>query len=567
MPKAHADGPDQSTLPAMSRSGVESSRLGAETTGLVVLWSREEPARMGEIVLLPAGDPGPWTFGRGDTGGDDRRLALVRQRPGTRVQAGPLVCPRISRAQLRLSPAPDGGVLVENLGRCALYHGGREVTRVEVMPGETFALHNELLFLCVRRPPVAPPPVEQPVLPVHPFGEADSLGLVGESPALWDLRHRIASVARQPFHVAILGPSGSGKELVAQAIHARSARGGKPMVSRNAATIPEGLADAELFGNIRNYPNPGIPDRPGLAGQARGSTLFLDEFAELPPSLQAHLLRLMDDGEYQRLGEAITRQADLRILAATNRPESDVRADVLARFKIRITVPGLDARRDDIPLLAVHVIRKRAAADPLILARFFPDGDLRNVPRLSPGLVEALVRHPYTTHMRELEALLLHAAFESPGRYLSRPPERRPDVPLSSSTHPVAAVAAPADEEQLRLARLRHHRFSPTACGRDATYPGNRQSADLHLRQWICKVLQTAGWDRESAVDLLAGQAQGELHDRGAKRIATFLANLRTRMANESEDELRKGLTEEWKGSADLVLRVVDALREGRLEA
>ena len=557
---------DWSTLPAMSDSDVASSRRGATSPVLVVLWSRDEPERMGEVLFPPPGDYGPWIFGRGETREDERRLLLARQRPGMRMASGPLTSPRISRAQLRLSPMRTGTILVENIGRCPLHHRGHEVARAELAPGETLSLHNELLFLCARRAPTMPAPIDDPGASPHPFGGPDAFGLVGESPAAWELRERIAAIARQAFHVAILGPSGSGKELVAQAIHARSARGDKPIVSRNAATIPEGLADAELFGNIRNYPNPGIPERPGLAGQAHESTLFLDEFGELPRSLQAHLLRLMDGGEYQRLGEATTRRSDLRVLAATHRPESDFRDDILARLKVRITVPGLDARREDIPLLAVHLIRKHTAADPGILARFFPDGDPHRVPRLSPVLVESLVLHPYATHVRELEALLIRACLDSRGGYVTLRREPSPDAQSSSTPTGYVDAAGWTPEERTRLERLRHNRLSPTACGRDSGYPGNRQTADLHIRQLICKAIQLANWDTVRAADLLAGETAGDLRDRSAARIATFLENLRARIAGESEGELDARLIEEWKGSFDVVQALVRALREGTVK-
>jgi two-component system nitrogen regulation response regulator GlnG/two-component system response regulator HydG len=561
MVKGSKDRLDWSTLPSVSDAEAASSGRRIEWPALVVLWSRDEPARMGEVLLLPHGDPQPWIFGRGE--GGERRLSLVRQRPGTRVPTGPLACPRISRAQLRLSPTPGGGIVVENIGRCALHLRGDRVARALLAPGDVFSLHNEVLFLCTRRPTNMPGGEHELGEPLHPFGGPDTFGFVGESPAAWDLRHRIAAVARQAFHVAILGPSGCGKEIVAQAIHARSARSGKPMVSRNAATIPEGLADAELFGNIRNYPNPGMPERAGLAGQAHESTLFLDEFAELPQSLQAHLLRLMDDGEYHRLGEATARKAHLRILAATNRPESDLRSDVLARLKVRIALPGLEARRDDIPLLAVHLIRKYAATDPAALARFFPDGDAAAMPRLSPILVETLVSHPYATHVRELDALLIRAIFESRGGYVSFRREARGDAPGVSPAHPEPDVPSWTADERSRLERLRQNRFSPTACGRDASYPGNRQTADLHLRQLICRALEIAEWNADRAADLLAGDSEGDLRDKGASRIATFLSNLRARVASESEEEIHRALAEEWKGNADLVHRLVEALRRG----
>ncbi len=132
--------------------------------------------------------------------------------------------------------------------------------------------------------------------------------------------------------------------------------------------------DAELFGHAKNYPNQGSPERRGLVGEADGGTLFLDEFAELPASLQAHLLRVLDDGEYHRLGDARARRADLRLIAATNRPEQSLKHDVLARLKARIAVPDFDARREDIPLLVAHLLRRQAAGAPALLERFFPGG-------------------------------------------------------------------------------------------------------------------------------------------------------------------------------------------------
>src|SRR4029077_9274313 len=127
--------------------------------------------------------------------------------------------------------------------------------------------------------------------------------------------------------VVIAGQSGSGKELVAQAIHALSGRADRRLVSRSAATLPEALIDAELFGNAKNYPNPGMVERSGLIGEAHGSTLFLDELGELPHAAQAHLLRVLDGGEYQRLGEAQARVSDFRLVVATNRILSSLKPD------------------------------------------------------------------------------------------------------------------------------------------------------------------------------------------------------------------------------------------------
>src|SRR6185369_7117992 len=119
--------------------------------------------------------------------------------------------------------------------------------------------------------------------------------------------------------------------------------------------------DAELFGNVKNYPNPGTPEREGLIGEADGSTLFLDEIGELPVHMQAHLLRVLDrGGEYQRLGDSRAQRADLRVVAATNRPLDALKHDFLARLTLRLEIPSLDERRDDIPLLARHLLRRAA---------------------------------------------------------------------------------------------------------------------------------------------------------------------------------------------------------------
>jgi len=218
--------------------------------------------------------------------------------------------------------------------------------------------------------------------------------------------------------VLLLGESGSGKELVARALHKRSARGRRSMVCRNAATFPEALIDAEVFGNAKNYPNPGTPDRKGLVGEADGSTLFLDEIGELPEHLQAHLLRVLDEGEYQRLGEARARTADLRLIAATNRPVGRLKHDFLARFPLRLTLPPLRDRVEDIPLLALHLLRQIAGADRDLAVRFFDDGVGGPVPRVSLELVEGLIAHNFPANVRELEHVLWSALLTSPGRTL-----------------------------------------------------------------------------------------------------------------------------------------------------
>ncbi|MEZ4236430.1 MAG: sigma 54-interacting transcriptional regulator [Myxococcota bacterium] len=356
---------------------------GPARPALVVLWCADEPERAGEVAWL---DDPPLVLGRSGT------LAFVRARPGGDEPTPPLRAPRISREQLRIV-AEGRDLLVENLGRCPMLLNGRPTPRCPWVPGALIELQDQLLLRCERRGPLPAAPSS------HPFGEPDADGIVGETPEAWEIRRQIAFCGPLDAHVLVRGPSGSGKELVARALHARSRRRRSALVSRNAATFPETLIEAELFGNLAGFPNPGMPARPGLVGAADGSTLFLDEFGELPPAQQARLLRVLDQGEYTRLGEARATRADLRLVAATNRPLDVLKSDVLARFPLRIELPGLDLRRADVPLVAAQLLRRIAREEPH-LARFVAPST--GTPRITASLVAALVDHPYTTHVREL---------------------------------------------------------------------------------------------------------------------------------------------------------------------
>ena len=383
-------------------------RPASEVTAIVLVWAREEPARVGEMAFVAARS----VLGRGGPRSEDPalRLELGRQRPGGLAAGGPLESGGVSRIQLAVEPHPDG-LAVEQLAKRPLRVGGAVVERAVVPFGETFEIDDQLLFLVTRRSVDTLPAADAAVA----FGDADRHGLVGESPAAWSLRASIEFAARAPTHVLVHGPSGTGKELVARAIHAASPRGGRPVVARNAATLPEGLIDAELFGNVRGYPNPGMAERNGLVGEADGSSLFLDEIGELPATLQAHLLRLLDrDGEYQRLGDAKVRRADLRVIAATNRDPATLKHDLAARLVVRVEVPGLDARPEDVPLLLRGILATIARHEPALVDRFRVAGDAPRF-RVAAALVDALVRHRYTTHVRELERLVWTAVAESKG--------------------------------------------------------------------------------------------------------------------------------------------------------
>jgi two-component system nitrogen regulation response regulator GlnG/two-component system response regulator HydG len=238
------------------------------------------------------------------------------------------------------------------------------------------------------------------------------------------LRERIAFVGPREPHVLVLGESGVGKELAARALHALSPRGKWPLITRSAATLPPERVDIELFGNARNYPNPGLAERPGLLGAAHRSTLFLDDIGEMPPPFQDHLLRVLDaGGEYQRLGDAAVRTADVRIIAATSRPLFELRRDLRARLALTVEIPGFAERREDIPLLSRHLLRRMAVREDEALGeRFFEGWDgTTGEPRVTPALVSMLLRHRFTHHARELQGLLWRAVVgSSDKRYVDR---------------------------------------------------------------------------------------------------------------------------------------------------
>jgi DNA-binding NtrC family response regulator len=394
------------------------------------------------------------TFGRGELPSDPRpRLRFAGLRPGAPHRLEASSNSRLSRNQLQLEALSPRLLRVENAGLCPLIFEGQEVRSCEIAPGDIFTLGNQMAFLCHQRAL----PVRQPPRREHAFGEADEDGIVGESEAIWALRRDIEFAANRDEHALILGASGSGKELVANAIHRGSPRAKKSLVSRNAATIPETLVDAELFGNAKNYPNPGMAERPGLIGQAHQSTLFLDEFAELPQGLQAHLLRVLDAGEYQRLGEAEARTARFRLLAATNRSIEALKEDVAARFLLKIRVPDLNERREDIPLLVRHLLRQIGLRDRSAVERFFPRGDLSQEPSVGRALLLSLVQRHYRTHVRELLAVLWDSIQFSPGSTLElapssslSPPPRPPGGSPAQAEPPREAEALSMTAEKLQ---------------------------------------------------------------------------------------------------------------------
>ncbi len=192
---------------------------------------------------------------------------------------------------------------------------------------------------------------------VQGFGE-----IVGRSRALQKILDQIRLVAPTDASVLILGESGTGKDLVAQAIHDHSQRCEHPLVKVNCGAIPKDLFESEFFGHIKGAFTGAVQDRDGRFELADGGTLFLDEVGEIPLNLQSKLLRVLQEGRFERIGDARTRQVDVRIIAATNRDLEDAagfRRDLYYRLSVfPIAVPPLRQRKEDIPLLAQHFVRQ-----------------------------------------------------------------------------------------------------------------------------------------------------------------------------------------------------------------
>ncbi|MFT5680972.1 MAG: DNA-binding NtrC family response regulator [Myxococcota bacterium] len=412
---------NNSTLQTLDWLATEDEGTHREHFGLALVWSLEEPGRLGEVVLPTS----PQILGREKRG--PGRCVLLQMRPGRTVPTGPLGGRTISRDQLAIAPE-RGGLSVRNIGRGTLLVNGVEVESALVRAGDLVEIVRKAIFLIVRRPPRLPPAPNATTS--DPFGLPDRSGIVGESPATWRLRESLAFAGPRDAHTLLLGDSGTGKELAARALHSGSPRADSALVSRSAATLPEGLIDAELFGNAQNYPNPGMPERPGLVGAADGGSLFLDEIGELSHSMQARLLRVLDsDGEYQRLGEAGVRRSDLRLIAATNRSPEALKHDLNARFRLQLSLPPLQARREDIPLLAYHLLRSACQA-PDLAERFMGEGGFA---RVSPTLMFALLRHEYTHHVRELDRILWASLSSSPGRFLDLTEDARARLIMAPS--------------------------------------------------------------------------------------------------------------------------------------
>jgi transcriptional regulator with GAF, ATPase, and Fis domain len=232
--------------------------------------------------------------------------------------------------------------------------------------------------------------------------EAKSIGeMIGKSAAMRQLLRQVEMVARTDASVLILGESGTGKELVAREIHKRSRRGHRPLIRVNCASIPRELYESEFFGHVKGAFTGALKDRAGRFEVAQGGTLFLDEVGEIPWDLQSKFLRVLQEHQYERVGEEKTRAVDVRIIAATNRDlpreveAGRFRQDLYYRLNVfPIKVAPLRERKEDIPLLAAHFLETSVRKLKLPPAR------------LTPAHLAQFQNHDWPGNVRELQNVI-----------------------------------------------------------------------------------------------------------------------------------------------------------------
>ncbi len=273
--------------------------------------------------------------------------------------------------------------------------------------------------------------------------------MVGESPAMRKLFQQIQQIAPLNTKVLILGETGTGKELVARALHLHSPRNGKPFVKINCAAIPGELLESELFGYTRGAFSGATKNHKGKFLIADGGTLFLDEIADMDLRLQAKLLRVLQEGEVEVIGEAFPRKVDVRVIAASNKNllelvnQGKFREDFYHRLNVvQIVIPPLRERKEDIAILARHFLKKYSQKHNKVILD------------ISPPALQILEQHPWKGNVRELENII-----EKTVIFSNAPRLDVPDVQTALGIeNKEPSVSQPDSEETLREAKTKFER-------------------------------------------------------------------------------------------------------------
>jgi len=328
--------------------------------------------------------------------------------------------------------------------------------------------------------------------------------LPGTTARMQEVRDLIDRVAETDVTVLVRGESGTGKELVARAVHARSPRHDKPFVKVNCAALPTELLESELFGFEKGAFTGAIHHKPGKFEFANHGTMFLDEISEMSPSLQAKLLQVLQDGEFSRLGGKGDLKVDVRVIAATNRnlelavAGGSFREDLFFRLNVvSIQLPPLRERREDIPGLVAHFLRKHSVQynKPLL--------------DLSPGIVGMLAEHDWPGNIRELENLIKRAVVLGGEEAIHKELLQAPTVPRlrgasapAGDAAPMAAVPSTAPPASPAAAPAAAAPSAP-ANGKCSLKDISRQAAREAERELILRMLQHTRWNRKETAEIL----------------------------------------------------------------
>jgi sigma-54 dependent transcriptional regulator, acetoin dehydrogenase operon transcriptional activator AcoR len=273
--------------------------------------------------------------------------------------------------------------------------------------------------------------------------EQSFAGIIGSDPVMNDLFETIRDVADINIPVLIEGESGTGKELVASAIHNEGTRADKPFVPVNCAALPEGIIESELFGHVKGAFTGAVRDKRGRFELAHGGTLFLDEVGDLPKSVQAKLLRVLQDGCFERVGGERSVSVDVRIISATNRSlkreveKGNFREDLYYRLKVMpVHLPPLRKRKGDIPLLVDHFL-KRAVDDGFRPAE------------ISNAAMASMMEYPWPGNVRELQGAVRFALIKTKGNAV-----QPGDLPMEIRNRPDCSQA-PGPSKKLDIERVR----------------------------------------------------------------------------------------------------------------
>ena len=393
---------------------------------------------------------------------------------------------RVSRRHMAVSERA-GRFVVRDLGsRNGTLYEGSLITEVSVGPGATFKLGRSFVRIQPR-----PQPLEVAPSQSRRFGD-----MVAESLSMREIFAVLELAAGSDVTVLIEGETGTGKELAARAIHEKSARRTGPFVAIDCGALPETLLESELFGHVKGAFTGAAQSRAGAFARTHGGTIFLDELGTIPLSMQARLLRVLEERTVRPVGSDQEKRVDVRVLAAspsdlnTRVAEGSFRADLFYRLSVvRVVLPPLRARREDIPTLVTELLRRRGLS----------------AGRIAGSNVDRLMAHSFPGNLRELRNIIDRALALSPGaasfadlRLQITPLSTEEGVAVRSDLPYAEAKAALLHSFELRYLRDLHQRHQGNISAAARASGLDRKHLRLLLRKHGLVAVQDAGPDATS---------------------------------------------------------------------